>query len=130
MLRFKFIIILLCIATSAFAQKKYALLVGISNYRIMPIAHEWNNIHGREDVEMLMPVFKAQGFNIATLTDGKATHANIVKALDRLSRTVAKGSIVYIHFSTHGQSFDDALSQRKGDEEWDESEVNPRSWTS
>lgn len=123
MFRFKFIIILLCIATSAFAQKKYALLVGVSNYRIMPIAHEWNNIHGREDVEMLMPVFKAQGFNIATLTDGKATHANIVKALDKLSRTVAKGSIVYIHFSTHGQSFDDALSQRKGDEEWDESIV-------
>ena len=123
MFRFKFIITLLCIATSAFAQKKYALLVGISNYRTMPIAHEWNNIHGKEDVEMLMPLFKAQGFNVTSLTDGKATHANIVKALDRLSHTVAKGGIVYIHFSTHGQSFDDALSQRKGDEEWDESIV-------
>ena len=123
MFRFKFIIILLCIATTAFAQKKYALLVGISNYKIIPIAHEWNNIHGKDDVDMLTPTFKAQGFNITTLTDGKATHANIVKALDKLSRTVAKGSIVYIHFSTHGQSFDDALSQRKGDEEWDESIV-------
>lgn len=119
----KFIIILLCIATTAFAQKKYALLVGISNYRIMPIAHEWNNIHGKDDVEMLMPVFKEQGFNVTSLTDGNATHANIIKALDKLSRTVAKGSIVYIHFSTHGQSFDDALSQRIGDEEWDESIV-------
>ena len=38
------IVVLLCV-TNSYAQKKYALLVGISNYHALNKANEWNNIH-------------------------------------------------------------------------------------
>ena len=114
------IVVLLCV-TNSYAQKKYALLVGISNYHALNKANEWNNIHGTNDVSLITPMLKRQGFKVSVITETKATHANILKQLKQLTHRVSKGSIVYLHFSCHGQPFED----ENGDEDdgWDESLV-------
>lgn len=114
------IFVILCV-TNSYAQKKYALLVGISNYYALNKANEWNNIHGTNDVSLITPTLKKQGFNVSVITDTKATHANILKQLKQLTNKASKGAIVYLHFSCHGQPFED----ENGDEDdgWDESLV-------
>lgn len=121
-------IIVLCIiipmlTSVAMAQKKYALLVGISNYHVLDKNNEWNDIHGVNDVKLISCELKKQNFQITALLDAQATKDRIVLELRKLSKKVSKGSIVYIHFSMHGQLFDDELSIIKGDELWDESLV-------
>lgn len=103
------------------AQDKFALFVGISNYHAIDSNNEWNDIHGVNDVNILFPIFKTQGFQVVSLTDENATKKQIIKELHALEDKVTKGSIVYIHFSAHGQPFQDF----DGDEEdgWDESIV-------
>lgn len=105
------------------AQNKKALLIGISNYSEYPES-KWKDIHGKEDVSLLSPVLKKQGFVVDSLTDSeKPTKANIVNAIKRLIQKVKKGDIVYLHFSTHGQPVEDGLLNKAKDEEdeWDES---------
>ncbi len=113
------IIILLLAATQAMAKGKHALLIGISDYdnkRENP--NEWANIHGANDVRLLAPLFRKQGFDVVQLTDRQATYANIQQALRQLTDAAQAGDIVYLHFSCHGQPFEDL----DGDEDdgWDE----------
>lgn len=101
------------------AETKRALLVGISDYgNAMEDPNKWANISGANDIMLLSPLFKEQGFNVASIVDAQATHAGITKALKKLVRNSKKGDIVYIHFSMHGQPYEDL----NGDEEdgWDE----------
>lgn len=53
------IFVILCVINS-YAQKKYALLVGISNYYALNKANEWNNIHGTNDVSLITPTLKSK----------------------------------------------------------------------
>lgn len=104
---------------SAYAETKRALLIGISDYgseREDP--NKWPNINGANDIELLSPLFKNQGFQVSTLIDNQVTHAGIIKALENLTKNSKKGDVVYIHFSMHGQPFEDL----NGDEAdgWDE----------
>lgn len=48
-----------------------------------------------------------QGFRITTLTNAQATASHIRRALKRLCQQAAKGDMVVIHFSGHGQPFED-----------------------
>ena len=101
------------------AETKRALLVGISDYgNAMEDPNKWANISGANDITLLTPAFKAQGFSVTSLVDSEATHAGITKALDKLAKESKKGDLVYIHFSMHGQPYEDL----NGDEEdgWDE----------
>jgi len=101
------------------AETKRALLVGISDYgNTMEDPNKWANISGANDIELLTPLFKEQGFSITSLVDGQATHVGITKAFQRLIKDSKKGDLVYVHFSMHGQPFEDL----NGDEEdgWDE----------
>lgn len=101
------------------AETKRALLVGISDYgNAMEDPNRWANISGANDITLLTPAFKAQGFSVTSLVDSEATHAGITKALDKLAKESKKVDLVYIHFSMHGQPFEDL----NGDEEdgWDE----------
>ena len=109
------------LASSIKAQKKYALMIGISNYHALNKNNEWNDIHGVNDINLISNELKKQKFQIVSLSETEATKKNIISELNKLSNTVKKSSIVYIHFSMHGQPFDDELSEVKGDEEWDES---------
>ena len=101
------------------AETKRALLVGISDYgNTIEDPNKWANISGANDIELLKPLFKEQGFEVTSLVDRQATHAGITKAFEKLIKNCRKGDLVYLHFSMHGQPFEDL----NGDEPdgWDE----------
>lgn len=100
--------------------KKRALLIGISHYPQTTKSNPctWTNIHGCNDVRLLRGTLQKQGFRITTLTNAQATASHIRRALKRLCQQAAKGDMVVIHFSGHGQPFED-LSGDEADG-WDE----------
>ena len=122
-MRFKLYLILvaLLLFSAANAQRKRAFLVGISHYDTSLTGYQWNNINGVEDVNLLNPILKNQGFITTTLLDDQATFDNIVNQIVKFTNKTKKGDIVYLHFSAHGQPVEDL----NGDEEdgWDESIV-------
>ena len=101
------------------AETKRALLVGVSDYgNTMEDPNKWANISGANDIVLLSPLFSEHGYSVTCLVDSQATHAGITDALVELAKESKKGDKVYIHFSMHGQPFEDL----NGDEEdgWDE----------
>ena len=100
------------------AQRKRAFMVGISHYDTALTGYQWNNINGVEDIKLLSPILKKQGFYLTTLLDEQATYQNITNQLSTFTNQTKKGDIVYLHFSAHGQPVEDL----NGDEEdgWDE----------
>lgn len=123
MIKYRIVILLLvtlCVS-AGYAQRKRAFLVGISHYDQALTGYQWNNIHGLEDVNLICPFLKKQGFGITTCLDEAATYKNITYQLGQFISKTAKGDIVYLHFSAHGQPVEDL----NGDEEdgWDESIV-------
>ena len=117
-----YLLLILSIFTQlTLAQNKRALLVGISDYQCIYKYGGWNNIHGKNDVDLLYPTLKRNGFVVSCISDKGATKAGISKALSVLASQCKVGDIVYLHFSTHGQPFEDD----NGDEDdgWDESIV-------
>lgn len=117
--------LLLCLAVFMLpilvvAQTKRAFLVGISDY---PKEDEfsWINIHGANDVVIISKTLKKQSFKVISLINNAASADRIRKSIKSFSANCKKGDIVYIHFSCHGQPFEDI----NGDEEdgWDEALV-------
>ena len=107
-----------------YSQGKRAFMVGISNYssnQHFADGKGWNDIHGENDVKLLVPTLKKQGFAIQKLCNREATANNIRKSLTSFSEKCKSGDIVYLHFSCHGQPFEDY----DGDESdgWDEALV-------
>ncbi len=101
------------------AQTKRALIVGISDYdNAKEDPNKWSNISGANDAVLLSPLFEQQGYRITTLKDAQATYSNITGALKKVVKESKNGDIVYLHFSMHGQPFEDL----NGDETdgWDE----------
>ena len=118
-MRICLILIFLFSAVNAIdAQKKRALLVGVSNYEK---ESGWTNIHGSNDVDLIYPTLKKQGFTIKKLTNESATAHDIRHALSSFSKSCTSGDYIYLHFSCHGQPVEDV----DGDEEdgWDEALV-------
>lgn len=120
----RFVLILTIIAAFPFignAQRKRAFMVGISNYRTNGYK-VWNNIHGAQDIVLLMPELEKKGFNAYTLLNEQATYHGILNALNHFIANTMKGDIVYIHFSCHGQPVEDGLLGDEKDEKdgWDE----------
>lgn len=111
----KFICIILLIAASynlSHATKR-ALVIGIGNY---PEASGWAKINGDKDLPVVRDMLLANGFqskDIVELKNESATADAIRKALDALVGKAAKGDVIYIHFSGHGQQITDL----HGDEE-------------
>ena len=105
-----------------YSQGKRAFMVGISNYSLNQVDGKgWNDIHGENDVKLLVPTLKKQGFSIQKLCNREATAKNIRKSFISFSEKCKSGDIVYLHFSCHGQPFEDY----DGDESdgWDEALV-------
>ena len=111
----KFICIILLIAASCNLSHatKRALVIGIGNY---PEASGWAKINGDKDLPIVRDMLLANGFqskDIVELKNESATADAIRKALDALVSKAAKGDVIYIHFSGHGQQITDL----HGDEE-------------
>ena len=107
-----------------YSQSKRAFIVGISNYSSdyqLADGIGWNDIHGENDVKLIAPTLKKQGFTIQKLCNKEATANNIRKSLISFSAKCKSGDIIYLHFSCHGQPFEDY----DGDESdgWDEALV-------
>lgn len=123
LMRFRLIAILttILLSSAVLAQRKRAFMVGISHYDTALTGYQWNNINGVEDVNLLTPVLKKQGFVITALLNEQATFDNITRQLSLFVDKTKKGDIAYLHFSTHGQPIEDL----NGDEEdgWDEAIV-------
>ena len=116
------ILCLLCLyIADADAQRKRAFLVGISHYDTALTGYQWNNINGVEDVNLLCPLLKKQGFQTTSLLDEQATYDNITRQLSTFIKTTKKGDIVYLHFSTHGQPVEDLNCDEE--DGWDEAIV-------
>lgn len=102
------------------AQTKRALVVGISAYE-QSGHNAWATIHGANDAELIVPILKGQGFKTTKICNQAATAQRIRRGLNDLALACKQGDVVYIHFSGHGQPFEDL----DGDEEdgWDEAIV-------
>lgn len=103
-----------CLLISLFsiAQERWAVVVGISDYPKYPDhpEAEWTKINGANDIELIIPMLKLNGFsetNITVLTNSQATKANVKSAILGLNETLKSGDIVFIHFSGHGQLITD-----------------------
>lgn len=112
---------LFCLASTGNAQRKRAFMVGISHYDIDLTGYQWNNINGVEDINLLSPILKKQGFYLSTILDEEATYSNITSRLVHFIAGTRKGDIVYLHFSTHGQPVEDLDGDEK--DGWDEAIV-------
>ena len=117
-------ILILCffslfVITNLNAQSKKALLIGISDYGYRGLPDTWTNIHGANDVNLLYPTLKNKGFFITKICDKEATAKKIRSKFKKLISSCKLGDFVYVHFSGHGQPYEDL----DGDEEdgWDES---------
>ncbi len=102
------------------ATTNRALLIGISDYGASANApsSQWSNIHGANDVELIATTLKSQKFKITKVTNQQATAKRIRKEIKSLVNSCKPGDMVYIHFSGHGQPFED---KNKDEEDgWDE----------
>ena len=119
-LRLFICLIMTFMVESMMAQTKRALVVGISEYEKIN-DNAWGAIHGANDADLIISVLKKQGFKSTKISDKAATAKRIRKSLSDLVASCKSGDIIYLHFSGHGQPFEDV----DGDEEdgWDESIV-------
>jgi len=122
-MRFKpcLILVILLLSTAVNAQRKRAFLVGISHYDTALTKYQWNNINGVEDILLLSPLLKKQGFSTTELLDEQATFGTIISQLTQFTKQTKKGDIVYLQFSAHGQPVEDLNGDEK--DGWDESIV-------
>lgn len=107
------IILLIAASYSHCHATKRALVIGIGNY---PEVSGWAKINGDKDLPIVRDMLLANGFqskDIVELKNESATADAIRKALDALVSEAAKGDVIYIHFSGHGQQITDL----HGDEE-------------
>lgn len=122
-MRFKVFLLLsvFLFSSIANAQRKRAFMVGISHYDTALTGYQWNNINGVEDVNLLCPILKKQGYAVTALLDEKATFDNIMRQISTFVGQTKRGDVVYLHFSAHGQPVEDL----NGDEVdgWDEAIV-------
>lgn len=123
MRKYVLVLILLLVVIPMWSATKRALLIGISDYPVYKNMDgaSWGSIHGANDVLMIGNTLKLKGFSVTSLVNSNATATNIRKAFRKLLLEVKAGDVVYLHFSCHGQPFEDM----NGDEEdgWDEAIV-------
>ena len=118
-----FIALLLCLCTMAVgAQCKRALVFGLGQQE----DKTWGKINGDKDIEYIVPMLQAAGYtDIVTLKNSEATKAAMVGAFEAMAGRCAKGDVVYVHYSGHGQLMtdldgDELLKWSGRHAQWDE----------
>lgn len=92
------------------AQNKQAIIIAIAEY---PSESGWSSISSDKDVELLMPVYEAQGFqNPVVVRDKAASKDGILSAMRNFRDRCKPGDIVLVHYSGHGQQ----IADNNGDE--------------
>jgi hypothetical protein len=92
------------------AQNKQAILIAIAEY---PSESGWSSISSDKDVELLLPVYEAQGFqNPVVVRDKAANKEGILSAMRNFRDRCKPGDIVLVHYSGHGQQ----IADNNGDE--------------
>lgn len=82
---------------------KYALLIGIGDYRISGLTSLYGPANDLPLIKnVLLEKFQFQKKNIILLRDDRATHTGLQKAFSWLSQQVKSGDFVYIHYCGHG----------------------------
>ncbi len=120
MIRFVLLSLMLSLMVLSGRADNRALLVGIGKYDRMRTG--WSEIHGDNDVNLLLPLFKKHGFSdMEVLKNEQATKARIVNALKSLAGRCRKGDKVYFHFSGHGQPIRDDNHDEGNNKKYDES---------
>ncbi len=99
------------------AAPRLALLVGVGRYPVAAGKTPWRTLHTHDEIEALRKVLiERHGFapgDVLVLEDEKASGAAIREAFARhLIGRAARGSVVFFHFSGHGQQVRD----KNGDE--------------
>jgi len=112
-MRIPILFLLWCVGVLPLAGAQHALLVGVSAYS----AGEGRlNLEGpRQDIasfrRILVERFRLPPENIQELVDRRATRANILAAIDRVTRTLKPGDSLLFYFSGHGTSAFDKANQ-------------------
>jgi hypothetical protein len=113
---FKYFILIFIIpgiVQSLYAEPvKRALIIAIGDY---PDSLGWGKISSTNDVQLIKKALEGQGFKeqyITIITDRQATKTGIVNAMNSLIRSAARGDIIVVHYSGHGQQ----ISDDNGDE--------------
>lgn len=108
---FLFLICLCFFNSLTFAQNKYALLIGVSNYPQNESKKQfWGNLSSDKDLELLKKNLPKQGFtpeHIFTLENENVTPKGVANAVEGLCQQLSNGDIVILHFSGHGQQITD-----------------------
>lgn len=108
---FLFLICLCFFNSLTFAQNKYALLIGVSNYPQNESKKQfWGNLSSDKDLELLKKNLPKQGFtpeHIFTLENENVTPKGVAKAVEKLCEQLSNDDIVILHFSGHGQQITD-----------------------
>ena len=102
-----FTFLLLLFFSTTVVAEKYALIVAVGNYED---ATGWTKINAVNDVPLIEQALLSQAFksqNIYTLIDGEATRVGILNKIKALQKQLAKGDILVVHFSMHGQQIFD-----------------------
>lgn len=89
---------------SASIANKYALLVGISNFRaqVTPLKYAVGDATTVKDYLLDKQGGNFTAPNIEFLSNEQATRTNIENALDELQNKAGENDLVFIYFSTHG----------------------------
>ena len=118
-----FMALLLCLCTMAVgAQCKRALVFGLGEQE----DKTWGKINGDKDIEYIVPMLQGAGYtDIVVLKNSEATKAAMVAAFEAMAQRCAKGDVVYVHYSGHGQLMtdldgDEQLKWSGRHAQWDE----------
>jgi hypothetical protein len=99
---------------------KKALLVRINDYqrpRINDLSGCVNDVLEMGDI--ILNFYEFERRNVEILTDGRATRANILEGLDRLTKDAKRGDVLLFHYSGHGSQIPD-IGERDEEDHLDE----------
>ena len=108
-----------CGGAQADEPSRFALLIGVSNYKSSRLA----NLDGPlNDVTLMRKVlqerFGVPAVNIQTLSNASASHSAIAAAFAELKTKVKRDDFVYVHYSGHGSTITDEEDPRGEDQTW------------
>ena len=97
-------LMLLCLASTANAQVRRSLVIGIGEYK----DPAWTRINADNDIGYISEILDFYKFeDVAVLRNSQATKQAITLELNNLTERCGKGDIVYVQFSGHGQQVQD-----------------------